>query len=233
MSPRPVKFSIPDSELPGLRLLARASLEDLAAIHNALQAERPTLDVDALARSVAQRASLDQQATTSILGVLWRLAFVQRHLNLDTNAFLAALSESLRTPLPNQWSDEDAEAWEARRQQVAALLTPEGPISSGAKAAELLLEQQLVFCTARTITDLRPVFDEQAQRLQGFLPCHTLAITCHEGGETRHLYIALDGNDIAALRRQLERAEQKERLIRRSLAEAGFSLIETGDEADA
>ncbi len=74
---------------------------------------------------------------------------------------------------------------------------------------------------------MRPVFDEKAEVVQGFLPFHTLVISYYEGGESRTFYVAMDANDVTALRELLSRAERKEGVLLRHLASAGLSMIET------
>lgn len=170
----------------------------------------PTLDVETLLGSVAERTGLESSVVAPVVFLLWRLAIVQRRLELSTEPFLRVLSASLREMGGDRWSDQDAQLWAQRQEHILRLLAPEGPLASGAKAAELLLEQQLVFCRARTLTDIRPVFDDRAERIQGLLPFHTLALTCYEGGETREIHIALDSTDVTELRHQLERGEERE-----------------------
>lgn len=231
MASEPTKVSIPESELPSLKLLAHTDQGVLEAIEQQLRKQQPSLDVEAVGRLVAREAGLDEATVVSIVEVLWRLAFVCRKLDLSTDVFIDALGAGLQELGDTRWTAADAEAWNARRDYIARVLTPEGNIGIAAKSGELLFEQQLIFCTARTLTDVRPVFDESAERIQVFLPFHTLAITCHEAGETRQIHIAMDSGDIVRLRKQLERAEQKEKLLTQELTKAGLAVVQTAAEA--
>jgi hypothetical protein len=80
---------------------------------------------------------------------------------------------------------------------------------------------------------VRPVFDQEAKSLQGFVPFHTLAVEYYESGKPCEIHIALDLNDISELRGQLERAEQKEILLRGKFKELGLLVIQTGGKRDA
>ena len=232
MASRSVSFSIPASELPRLKVLADASPDHLKALQDALAVEKPTVDVDALCGLIAERTGIEIGALRPIIRALWRLAIVQRGLGLSADQFVEALSAQLREVVPGKWDAGDSEGWAARQRQIASLLASEGALTAGAKAADLLLEQQLNFCRARVVTDMRPVLDERAERVQGFLPIHTLGITYHELGETRSVHIAMKYSQLAELRNQLERAERKEKLLRETLAGAGFSVIDMGAESD-
>lgn len=231
MASEPPRVSVPESELPSLKLLVHAEPPLLEALGQSLAKQSPSLDVDAVCRSVAAHTGLALDVIVPIIKVVWRLAFVQKRIGLETDAFLDALETSLRGV--EGWHANDSESWTAAREHIARILGPEGTIAVAAKAGELLLEQQLVFCSARTLTDVRPVFDKPAERIRLFLPFHTLAITCHEAGEMREIRIAMDLGDIVRLRKELDRAERKEKMVRESLEGAGLSVIETAQEGDA
>ena len=232
MASGPVRFSVPESEVPNIKAVAQASADVLQELANALGAEKPALDDRILSASLAERTGLALDVVAPVVSTLCRLAFVQRKLDLSTDVFLQALATSLRELGTEQWSSNDAELLSERQENIARLLAPDGAIAGGAKAADLLFEQQMVFCKARTLTDMRPVFDEQAQRVQGFLPFHTLALTVHEGTEMREIHMAMDFRDLVRLRKQLERAEQKEKVLRQNFTEAGLLVIQTGAESD-
>jgi hypothetical protein len=189
--------------------------------------------MEAVGRSLARETGLDEGTVLSIIATLWRLALVRTRSELAPDAFLDALGTGLQALGDAVWTTADAEAWHERHVHIAPLLSAEGTIGIAAKAGELLFEQQLVFCAARTLTDVRPVFDESAQRIQVYMPFHTLAITCHEASEKRHVhfYIAMDSGDVARLKEQLDRAEKKERLMRDELTKAGLMVIQTASEA--
>ena len=233
MASRPIRFPIPDTEIPGLKALAHTAEEVLQKIADALAAGKPTLEPGALAETIAGRGDLDPSVVRRVVPSLWKLALVRRRFDASVDAFLQMLGAGLKEAGPDRWNDSDAEAWSARLALVERILAPEGPLALGAKAAELLLEQHLVFCNARILTDVRPVFDERAETIQWFLPFHTLAVTCHEGGDTKTIHIAMDFNDLSELGDQVKRAQQKERLLRSDLDKAGLMVIQTGSEPDA
>ena len=232
MASESARFSVPDSELPNLKLLAHARVKDLEALEGALQGAVPALDVEALSRSLADSTGLEATTIEPVVSLLSRFALVQLALELATGTFLDALAANLRDEKSDQWTEKDAECWARRKGRIARLLAADGAIACGAKATQLLLEQQLVFCKARILTDVRPVFDEQAQRVCGFLPFHTLALTCHEGTTMREMHIAMDFDALDRLGDHLDRAKRKERLIRENLAERGLRVIQTESDSD-
>ena len=233
MASETVRFSVPEAELPNLKLLASTPVEILQLLEGALGEEKPTLGPEALSSSLAQRTGLEISVVGPLVSLLFRLALVQRSLELTASAFLEALTTTLTDMGDDKWSAADSQRWAERREQIERVLASQGALAAGAKAAELLLEQQLLFVTSRVVTDVRPVFDEGAERLLGFATFHNLAIGCYEDGKHRTIRIAMDSDDIARLRDQLGRAQRKEKLIADNLTEAGVSVIHTGGEPNA
>jgi hypothetical protein len=66
-----------------------------------------------------------------------------------------------------------------------------------------------IFCDAKILTDLRPVFADPGAPPVGMAITHTLKIVCHDSGEHKELYFALDTDDINKLTKVLERAVTK------------------------
>lgn len=232
MSTESIRISIPQSELSHLRLLARTDPETLEAIHNAILETRPTLDVDALCTSVAERAGLESGVASSVVTALWRLAFVRRRFELDATSFVEAITAGLTELGPERWVPDDAVNWEKRRNLIISLLGDDGPLPTSAKAAELILEQQRTLTRSRILTDLRPILDEQATRIEAFVPLHTLILTYLEEGETNALHVTLDSDDIERLSDNLDRARRKERLLKKTLDDIETPIIETGQSSD-
>ena len=221
------RLSIPDRELGAFKSVANTKVTVLEALSIELTKHPPTLDLELLTKEVAQATNLSFETVSPVIRLLWQLAVVQRHLGLSTEEFLEGLASSLDAKTSDKWGKEDRQQWEERSQVLTLLLSPNSSVFLSAKASDLLLDQQLVFCTSRVITDIRPVLDDQAESFQGFLPFHSLVIKYNENDETKEVRITMDLNDLKQLRSQLDRAEKKEFLIREALPNAGFKVIKT------
>lgn len=74
----------------------------------------------------------------------------------------------------------------------------------------MLLEQGQAFCGARILTDIRPLFAPDLKAAPtAALVVHTLRISYHQGSELKQFYVAMDSEDIQALKNTLDRAESK------------------------
>lgn len=109
-------------------------------------------------------------------------------------------------------------------------------IAVQAKARDLQLEHAHVFVNGRIITDLRPVFKSGPEETPGAMVLfHTLKLTYFDRqreSQRATFYVALDENDIAALKRLLERAETKSKTLRSKLEGAGINcLADVGEDS--
>jgi hypothetical protein len=91
-----------------------------------------------------------------------------------------------------------------------------------AKAFGLRYDHERRFCEVKIITDMRPVFGDVHQKPNRVIVGHTLKIGYHEYGEHKEFYVALDGSDVAALKKALQRAEDKESSLRSLIADSGL-----------
>ncbi len=81
-----------------------------------------------------------------------------------------------------------------------------------AKVDDLRTENERIFCHARVLTDLRPVFGSNVEKGPvAMLLTHNLKIAFHESGRKgdHEFYVSLDAADLQELKRTIERAEAK------------------------
>jgi len=87
------------------------------------------------------------------------------------------------------------------------------------KIVDLRTDDERVFCQARILTDLRPVFGSRIDEgPQGMIVVHLLKLGFHSGSEKhQEFYVSLDSDDLQTLRALLDRAEAKARSLKASL----------------
>ncbi len=120
--------------------------------------------------------------------------------------------------------------WDDFRQYLAEILSLDATLGVSAKASELKTEYANVFCTARIITDLRPVYGRDV--LKGptsAVVVHEARITYHEDGAdaTKDFYVVLDSEDIQQLRKLLARAVNKERSLKSVARKGELNVLES------
>jgi hypothetical protein len=99
-----------------------------------------------------------------------------------------------------------------------------------AKALGVLLSNENLFCSARILTDLRPVFGSDPKLAPtAAVMVHMLDLSYHKVGELKHLYVALDSLDIHTLREALDRAQLKAESLKPLTKKAGVELLDPSE----
>jgi hypothetical protein len=143
---------------------------------------------------------------------------ISEFAEMVANAAEATGDEKLRGP---------REQWNALRERLERLLAPGNPLALSAKAAGLFTEQERLFCDARILTDIRPVFERQATvRPAGLSVIHTLKLLFHKTSQNpEELYIALDVDDLRTLKQVIQRAEEKQQSLEAVVRSTGIPLL--------
>lgn len=97
-------------------------------------------------------------------------------------------------------------------------------LNIAAKAVVLLGEHERLFCSARIVTDARPIYGKKvSEPPDAMIITHILKIDYHAvGGSLAEFYIGLGTNDIKELRGVLDRAEEKAGSLQTALAGIKF-----------
>jgi hypothetical protein len=141
--------------------------------------------------------------------------------------FAEDVISSLEGPEPAD--SERAEAsHEMFKSRIVTLLNLDAfRISS--KAIDLQLEYERVFCRARVLTDMRPVFSSNVgEGPKGAVLVHVLHLTYHPADNLaahREFQIALDASDLKKLKTVIERAEEKQKVLEATLKAAGIPRL--------
>ncbi len=125
------------------------------------------------------------------------------------NALRTAISVSA-TPIPS-WDDEFSDL-------LTRLITTSS-VRAVSKAATLAYEHMHLFRSARLVTDVRPVFDEDAVDIDGAIISHDLRLEYFGRSGSSSLSVTLDTPDLLQLFHQCKRALTKANLTKQILVE--------------
>ena len=112
------------------------------------------------------------------------------------------------------------------KNRVGRLLDLDKSLGVTAKAIDVMTEHERIFCSARIISDIRPVFAEKEEEASAAVIIHNLQIGFHYAGKHKEFYVALDTSDIRKLKDCIDRAEKKEMALRAILAKSETPYLE-------
>jgi hypothetical protein len=187
----------------------------------------------ALAKALASRTHLDEEKVYAYVRLLGMLLRVREQMELSGEEFLAAVERAaLRTDKANL--SPPAVEWEAGKRRLGALLDGSLGLATTAKATDLLFEHANVICSARILSDLRPIFgSDVAQDPTALLVIHQLRVQYHKNGQIEEMFFAMDAKDLADLQAALERAEKKAATLKSIAKRAGVPVLETTLHGDS
>jgi len=196
-----------------LRLIGQISPEQLASVRDSLSAatdriERP----ERLVVIASEQIELD--VAEAIIRQLLHLQNAARR----TGYAVEELTEMQAGQLGSSYSDDSEEL----RTILAGLailneLSYVPAIARTAKAIELSYDSDNLLQHTRILTDIRPLFTDDARSVDGAIVAHTLRLRYDSAGVDRELSLALDNSDLRRLIEDCERALLKEQTAQNKL----------------
>ena len=206
------EYTIPESQRPSLdklRTISESVLEELVSAWERSPSSTP---------SVQGLSSSDASDVNDAVMELYR---VREYFDENVGEFSAGIAAALQEAL--DYPVSEVPAFEKRLAKLLAI----NPLSVASKAQILKTEYERKFCTARILTDARPVYiDAPSSPPSAMMIMHNLRITFHDDtGEMREVYITVDDDDLVTLRQLVERAEEKSKSLQSIFAAANIRIV--------
>jgi hypothetical protein len=177
------------------------------------------------------KSMLGDQANAADAILRQALAFrgLMRQLGLSIEETLAALGSAIgRT----DWTEIQIEQWRAIESDFQ-LLIESRPIILVARAIDLSYEYANLYRRGRIITDIRPLFSQDAGAIEGAVVSYTLRLRFDNVEGDHELSVAMDQRDVEQLALQCDRAMKKARTAQVLMnVEAKVSTVITGERDD-
>jgi len=224
------RLTIPDEYVQGLAQLISLPDEAIRELTIALAESQVSLDVKDSSAGTSLISSKIPSIPTKdlrhIIATLLSLYNVRASSDVPIETFLedvvAAAKRSRRPELSLDTPDKDR----TFRSRLKALLALSA-LTTASKAIVIQHEHEHTLCTARIFTDARPVYGEDVTAPPNAVAIsHMIKLTYHEGDKTEEIYVALDKEDLANLKSQIERAEAKADGLRKVLETSKLLVIE-------
>ncbi len=215
---------IPSEHQRGLARLYKLSDsvadELLASIKSAVSKEQSD---DLSASDLPKLVGLSSENLQEVLNTLAALYGVRINAEVSIEEFIPDVIESLQSPSSQEFQlpAESVDSFSARLKKFLSI----DALNRAAKARVLRYEHERTFCTARILTDARPVFEDTVGRPEATVIFHMLKIAYHEAGDVRELYVSLDENDLDELRDVIKRAELKSKALKEALNAGHLNVI--------
>lgn len=210
-------FQIPREDIESIKILDAMPIASLDVLIAALKAVPLTVDTDDMAKHIAGRVpSITAKQLEAVLDTLYGIYYIRELSGVNRSTFLDDFIGGLKS-IPGIRADK-AELPKLRL-KFARLLNIE-TFNALAKAKRLQRDGERLYCDAKIVSDIRPVFDSRpTNRPVGAVVTHTLKLGYHESGEHREFNVILDRIDLDLLSDIIKRAQAKDKTLRGLLVE--------------
>lgn len=209
------------AKIPQVTLTALAAIRDLGEVRlrdliDRLQnlATAPPLKTSDLRRHL--RDAVGDQAAV-IAPQLLGLYAAKRANRFTPQQIVQNLTKDLSQIEESRWTEQQLRDWRQLEPLLEELFSV-GAVETASKAVDLAYEYANLFHTARVVTDIRPVFDEEANRVTAAVISQTLRLYFSSEDGDHSLSVALDQQDLERLRDSCERAIRKARTAQNLIA---------------
>lgn len=212
----PLSVTVPERAFEPLRSVARASKKSQKDLHEALEGTeqlRSPSDLIKLLRSSIAPA-VDDERAGALVSELFSIAQLLDHHEHTPQSASSAIAQFEGLEL--------AAAERASLSSILEVLLSSRAFTGLASAAAVYAEHDRLFFGARVYVDARPVFDMQTESPFGSILTRKLRVAYFENGRPHEIEIALEEDNVATLRRALERGEVEAAAAKQLLSNAGL-----------
>ena len=217
------RFAVPEHHRQPLRDFAALDDKVFEMLRKSLLAAPMTLERTKLAAEISASTKHD------VFRIIMMLCAVSAVWDdaMPRDQFIDDIVESMK--------EDDAEFTETLgavlRPRLEAVLLIDA-IGVAGKGASVASDHERLFCHARIVTDIRPVFRRDlGMPPAGAMLTHVLRISFHDKDitETNEFYVALSSSSLRELRDLLDRAEEKEKNLKQQLEQSKIPFLEIED----
>ena len=166
-----------------------------------------------LHREITQILGVEKlEAANRIMRPLLALQAIIRGRRLSADEVIEGVHLALQSPDP-PWEPAELERWHQVESAFKHLLTAPA-VRLVSITLDLMYEYENLLQGVRVITDIRPVFSEDASHIEGSVVSHTLRLRYDSTEGDHSISIAMDESDIRELERQCKRALLKAQTAR-------------------
>jgi len=196
----------------------------------AIEAASPRLSASVFAAEVAKRVPDLANDVYDILQILVPMYRAYVTSEATPEDFVEHVQRALEDADDEDLIPPDGD-WDVYKQRLLPFLRLDRPLGVVSKATYLWTEHEHVFTEARIFSDIRPVFGANPEEdPTAAVLTHSLMLTYRDRNTTKELFLMLGSSDLAKLRQAVNRAERKDKSLRRLLASTPMAILEEDDD---
>ena len=199
------QLRLSETQLSDLRSISELNVSSLQSILERLhELTPPPMYAEEVRRVFLDELPEQPQLVDTLQRQVLGLAGLQYRSDVPPDELI----EVLRSSLEARFNPEEIDGWKAIQSVFRDILASQA-IRTVVKSVELTYDYANLVQSTNVITDIRPVFDDGADRVIGAVVSFTLRLTFENGSNVQSLSLAIDAEDVEKLRDQCDRALKK------------------------
>ena len=203
---------IPKEAVQGFNSIGKLSPENINAIIRFLEEIKVSYDINEILNKFHEFLKTELKLDNSVHIVRTIIGFVSL-LQKDSYSNISKdLVDSYKELYVPNLTDHE---YGSLSKNLELILKSSSNLCTSIKSQELLIENSRIFRGSRIISDIRLIFEKELIGInrKGVL-FHNLHITYRRDGKNKNFFVSLDFKDLTTLRDQLNRAIEKDKIIR-------------------
>jgi hypothetical protein len=169
-------------------------------------------------------------ASQLVIGALMPLNHLRVTLKLDTADFMMLISNALERKVPESWRSENLAGWAAVKEPLEPLFHKDNFFSVSSKAYQLLVNRPNPVQDVKILSELRPVYSEDATSVKAFVLAKTLVVEFLEGDSKKSIFLSMDMDDLRTMAVEVDRARLKSDTVADEVSNWGVDLLTYGQQ---
>lgn len=168
-----------------------------------------------IASIIAKKNILKEDTSSTIITSLIRFSRICRENDLDYKEFIIQLGNKFIEFVENKKKEIENPSliWEKSKIEIEKALSPNSPFYVLQKSVALAYANRDLLHDICLVTDIRPVFNDKATKIEKMVVTHLLMLEYFNGDTKKQLHLTIDENDIKKIQKLCNRAQQKASLI--------------------
>ena len=210
-------LQIPEIAIDGLQLLLQMEDNRFNSVLDILSAVKPEMNWELLRTQITDEDAI--KVFEAVRGLYSFRLIQEQTIEQITMDVIASMKEHDAFK-----SGIDSEKLKIR---LGKILSLHKSLGITAKAKNVMTEQQNIYIESRILTDLRPVFCEEIEEeIPATVVIHNLRIEySSDKGFNKKMVFAMDSKDLIKLEKTIERAKEKEKVLRKKCDIAGIKCL--------
>ena len=206
------KYKIPDAFISAYQILSKISIETVSILSKELEQIRIGANPDEILETLVKSNKIElpkSELEPVIEAIFSSYGLINREGQHNIQNVINDLVESFCETPSNENNHLNLKS------NLQQLLKVGSRLDLTHKTFQLLSDYDKIYINSRIISDVRIIFNDDLKNSnQEAAIVHQLKMEYHERGEVKNMFFALDINDLEDIKEHINRAIEKEKLIR-------------------